>query len=228
MDIKFIGPTYDLPSRPSGLQRTVNMVPVPEEPGNERTAWVYKDVPGLVAFNTSAITAWAGAASVIYARSAPPLTDTLVFNALAGVTIECYIYTNSWISGSPGFAPDSHRTLSFYGGVAGTFTINAPGPFTTSQVFITTPGQYGLGTTQEMLVTLRYLTLEISVTGQVYLWIDGIYKSFANTGVVFSSTSHRLGPEAGDGIYRTNPTITYLRISNILRYTPGVDHAIPI
>ena len=50
MDIKFIGPTYDLPSRPSGLQRTVNMVPVPEEPGNERTAWVYKDVPGLVAF----------------------------------------------------------------------------------------------------------------------------------------------------------------------------------
>lgn len=57
MDIKFIGPTYDLPSRPSGLQRTVNMVPVPQEPGNERTAWVFKDIPGLVAFNTPPVVA---------------------------------------------------------------------------------------------------------------------------------------------------------------------------
>ena len=228
MRIPFVGPSYNLDSRAASVQRTVNLIPIPQEPGNERTAWVFKDIPGLVAFNTSSITAWANAASVIYAKAAPPLTDTLAFNALAGVTIECYIYTNSWVAGAPAYAPDVHRALSFYGGVAGTYTINAPGPFTTSQVFITTPGQYGLGTVQEMLLTRRYLTLEISVTGQVYLWIDGIYKSFANTGVVFSSTSHSLGPNAGDGIYRTDPTITYLRISNILRYTPGADHIIPI
>lgn len=50
MEIAFIGPSYHLESRPSGVQRTINMVPVPEEPGNERTAWVFKDVPGLTVF----------------------------------------------------------------------------------------------------------------------------------------------------------------------------------
>lgn len=49
MELPFVGPSYHLESRPSGVQRTINMVPVPEEPGNERTAWVFKDVPGLVA-----------------------------------------------------------------------------------------------------------------------------------------------------------------------------------
>lgn len=54
MELPFIGPSYHLESRPSGVQRTINMVPVPEEPGNERTAWVFKDVPGLVVFNEPA------------------------------------------------------------------------------------------------------------------------------------------------------------------------------
>jgi len=48
--LPFVGPSYNLESRPSGVQRTVNLVPVPQEPGNERTAWVFKDVPGLVEF----------------------------------------------------------------------------------------------------------------------------------------------------------------------------------
>jgi len=47
--IPFVGPTYNLDSRPASVQRTVNMVPVPEEPGNERTGWVFQDVPGLTA-----------------------------------------------------------------------------------------------------------------------------------------------------------------------------------
>ncbi len=48
MEIPFVGPTFSLESRPSGVQRTVGLVPVPQEPGNERTAWTFKDVPGLV------------------------------------------------------------------------------------------------------------------------------------------------------------------------------------
>lgn len=53
--MKLVGPSYNLLSRPASVQRTVNMVPVPLEPGNERTPWVLKDVPGLV----SAVSSWA-------------------------------------------------------------------------------------------------------------------------------------------------------------------------
>jgi hypothetical protein len=48
----FIGPTYALKSRPASVQRTVNMFPVPLEPGNERTDYTYRDVPGLRPFST--------------------------------------------------------------------------------------------------------------------------------------------------------------------------------
>ncbi len=44
----FIGPTYPLVSKPASVQRTIGMYPVPIEPGNERTSWVFKDFPGLV------------------------------------------------------------------------------------------------------------------------------------------------------------------------------------
>lgn len=47
MQPQFIGPTYDLESRPASVQRTVNLIPVPIEPGNERTGWEFEDVPGL-------------------------------------------------------------------------------------------------------------------------------------------------------------------------------------
>lgn len=50
MQTPFIGPSYNLDSRPASVQRTINMVPVPLEPGNERAPWVFKDVPGLVDF----------------------------------------------------------------------------------------------------------------------------------------------------------------------------------
>lgn len=51
--IPFVGPTYNLDSRPASVQRTVNLMPVPIEPGNERTAWVLKDVPGLAVFGAA-------------------------------------------------------------------------------------------------------------------------------------------------------------------------------
>lgn len=48
MSVPFVGPSYQLRSFNADLQRTVNMVPVPLEPGNERSAWRFEDVPGLV------------------------------------------------------------------------------------------------------------------------------------------------------------------------------------
>lgn len=58
----FVGPSYNLNSRPASVQRTVNMIPVPLEPGNERTSWTLKDVPGLVAVvaPVAATIAWFG------------------------------------------------------------------------------------------------------------------------------------------------------------------------
>jgi hypothetical protein len=50
MQTPFIGPSYNLESRPASVQRTINLIPVPLEPGNERAPWVLKDVPGLATF----------------------------------------------------------------------------------------------------------------------------------------------------------------------------------
>lgn len=51
MKLPFIGPSYDLPTRPSGVQRTVNMFPIPVETGNQNTRWEFKDAPGLEAWS---------------------------------------------------------------------------------------------------------------------------------------------------------------------------------
>ena len=51
MEIPFVGPSYDLLTRQSGVQRTINLIPVQQEPGNERTAWVFEDAPGLEAWS---------------------------------------------------------------------------------------------------------------------------------------------------------------------------------
>ena len=59
-DTPFVGPTYSLRSKPASVQRTVNMEPVPLEPGNERTGWVFKDVPGLVPVTFSVHTCFGG------------------------------------------------------------------------------------------------------------------------------------------------------------------------
>jgi len=47
----FVGPTYDLPGKPASVQRTINMIPVSQEMGNERSPWVFKDAPGLSSFS---------------------------------------------------------------------------------------------------------------------------------------------------------------------------------
>lgn len=47
--IPFVGPSYNL-NRPASIQRSIGMMPVPVEPGNERSPWAFKDVPGLVQF----------------------------------------------------------------------------------------------------------------------------------------------------------------------------------
>lgn len=52
-DSPFLGPTYALASKPASVQRTVNMAPVAVEVGNDRTSWVFKDTPGLVAVTTA-------------------------------------------------------------------------------------------------------------------------------------------------------------------------------
>ena len=46
MSISFIGPSYS----PVDSTRTINMRPVPIEPGNTSTAWRYHDIPGLTVF----------------------------------------------------------------------------------------------------------------------------------------------------------------------------------
>ena len=63
--VPFVGRSYNLRSRPASVQRTVNLIPVPVEPGNERTPWVFKDAPGLVEFSV-----------------APPPSDLLYFEVL--------------------------------------------------------------------------------------------------------------------------------------------------
>ncbi len=53
MLIPFVGPTYNLQSRPADVQRTVNMVPKLIEPGTERERWAFSDVPGLSVFGNA-------------------------------------------------------------------------------------------------------------------------------------------------------------------------------
>jgi len=48
MTVPFVYGSYSLRSRTADLQRTVGMIPMPLEPANERSLWVFKDVPGLV------------------------------------------------------------------------------------------------------------------------------------------------------------------------------------
>jgi hypothetical protein len=79
-----IGPSYNLESRPASVQRSINMVPVPLEPGNERAGWVFKDVPGLV----SATSDWAGP---------PPPAPVLESQTVANLG-----FASSWSITAPG------------------------------------------------------------------------------------------------------------------------------
>lgn len=48
MTVPFVDGSFQLRSRGADFQRTVGLIPIPMEPANERTAWVFKDIPGLV------------------------------------------------------------------------------------------------------------------------------------------------------------------------------------
>jgi hypothetical protein len=54
VSVPFVGPSYNLPAWPADVQRTIGMVPVPLEPGNEKTGWAFRDAPGLVLHATLA------------------------------------------------------------------------------------------------------------------------------------------------------------------------------
>jgi hypothetical protein len=82
--IRFVGPSYNLRRRSASVQRTVNMAPVPVEPGNERSAWVFKDVPGLELF-------WE---PVLYYTSLPyPYEATEEMSTAAAVPVSGYVLT---------------------------------------------------------------------------------------------------------------------------------------
>lgn len=86
--IPFIGPTYNLDSRPASVQRTINLIPYPQEPGNERTRWVFKDVPGLVAYAP-----YVG----------PSVISLLHFDGTDGsATVIDEVATNTWAIAGPG------------------------------------------------------------------------------------------------------------------------------
>lgn len=53
MKLSLIGPSYQV-NRAADQQRTVNLIPTPLEPGNERTGWIFRDVGGLRVFSTAA------------------------------------------------------------------------------------------------------------------------------------------------------------------------------
>jgi hypothetical protein len=54
MTVPFVGPSHQLRSKNADLQRSVNLEPVPLEPGNERAVWRLKDTAGLVTAYTFA------------------------------------------------------------------------------------------------------------------------------------------------------------------------------
>jgi hypothetical protein len=116
--IPFVGPSYQLDSRPASVQRTINLVPYPQEPGNERTKWVFKDVPGLVAISSAPVTptliAWLDAAYTApgggngptagnngvlanWWNDANSQTPTITFYAqVIGWTSETVVWTPTW------------------------------------------------------------------------------------------------------------------------------------
>jgi PKD repeat protein len=82
MLLPLTGPSYDLDSRPSSVQRTVNLMPVPIEPGNERVSWALKDVPGLVEFEVCIVPSFSLAAEP--EEGAPPLEVQFTLTEIAG------------------------------------------------------------------------------------------------------------------------------------------------
>lgn len=76
--MELVGPSYNLDSRAASVQRTINMVPVPLEPGNERAGWVFKDVPGLVSAVSEWVPSYIAARAITSSTSVPSGAFTVV------------------------------------------------------------------------------------------------------------------------------------------------------
>lgn len=76
MKIPFVGPSYNLDTFEASVQRTINLEPIPQEPGNERTTWVFKDVPGLVLIQDFA----AAAEEQVFSIQLSSYTTSATFN----------------------------------------------------------------------------------------------------------------------------------------------------
>jgi hypothetical protein len=85
------GPSYQLVSRPASVQRTVNLMPVPLEPGNERMGWVLKDVPGLMEFEQCVLPSFTLA---VEAPGGDPSTWNTVSQPLTAQNDVVYAFSN--------------------------------------------------------------------------------------------------------------------------------------
>jgi len=114
MDIRLVGPSYKLDSRPASVQRTVNMYLVPQEPGNERTPWVLQDVPGLAAFSAppaiAIAIAWLAVATDSSSTATPGSSGSsgfsetrTIYAGVVGYTSETVVWsldTSGWLTGT--------------------------------------------------------------------------------------------------------------------------------
>lgn len=143
--IPFVGPSYNLDSRPASVQRTINIVPYPQEPGNERTKWVFKDVPGLVETGvTLASPTIAISGETKAAADDETFTATVTrFGATSGTS------TATWTA-----TGDTYDGVSGFQGPGGVFTGTvsfSPGETTQTIQFNL---KIGVGTTFTLTVTL--------------------------------------------------------------------------
>jgi hypothetical protein len=169
----FVGPSYNLDSRPASVQRTVNLIPVPQEPGNERTSWVFKDAPGLVLLTDFPVQGsdWLGYndedlgpnmmgnSGVYHAISTPvAFADGVTFNNLSlgnsgsvveiplsggTATVPTLVENENWFPFNPGGAAPTFGTSDPTSGVWSGFTWIMTA---TQRGYVTLPGPSGTTT----------------------------------------------------------------------------------
>jgi hypothetical protein len=146
-----VGPSYNLRDRPASVQRSINLMPVPVEAGNERAGWTLKDVPGLRVFSVSVGVAqniaWLdvitdngtaatlgnnGTNNTLWTAGA----DWLVYVGMVGWTSETIVWSGSWAPATSDPSPSVAGiaggkaeiiipSFNFFRLVFGTYTISA-------------------------------------------------------------------------------------------------------
>lgn len=138
MDYKqFIGPTYNLDDKDASVQRTINMLPVPNEPGNERAGWVLKDAPGLDVFYPAEedvgqigscifVETFTGVAGDI-ASSSASFHDPDIFPT--GFTYRTYGFTDAELDGNGYLVPPTAATAIGVEATLGGWTLSPTLPY---------------------------------------------------------------------------------------------------